>query len=580
MSVLSDFHRSDLSPLVDQGRHHGHQFRARGMNSEWSRRENNGKILANGRSSSSSSTSGEEINMMQLSTLGQNRLPAPSIHYHQHDLNDRKQLELMERTGYEIVQRNGQRIYGGPPPNWQGPPPCKGTEIFVGKIPREMFEWELVPIFEMCGYIYELRLMMDFSGSNRGYLFVRYSKCEEASRALKELNNFEIRPGKFIGVIPSVDNRKLWISGLPKNRSADEIRDEMSKLTDGVTAVSIYYSYTDKTKTRGYAFVEYLTHRHAALARRKLVPGRNFLFDQEIERVDWAEPEHEVDPDIMARVKVLFIRNLTMDTTQDEILATFEAVSDGQVDRVKKAKDYAFVHFTTREAAEKAYEATKNKLVLDDCRVEVTWSKPIDRQAHNERKQLAKAMTSGNRGGLMDHHGAIPLPVTANSMYPHHGAISLPVTANSMYPPQPLLTATMAAQMNRNFSIGNQSMMLQAPRRRDGAPEIRGYATPDTIPQAIDSETKLPMYNDGIIQNDDYAKMMLKNNQHFISDFAALSLGSAYNGVIPPPGAPISPPPNGAADHAFFGAGSGNMRMMAPPSMPPVQHPLYYYGRF
>ena len=27
-----------------------------------------------------------------------------------------------------------------------------------------------------------------------------------------------------------------------------------------------------------------------------------------------------------------------MDTTQDEILATFEAASDGQVDRVKKAK--------------------------------------------------------------------------------------------------------------------------------------------------------------------------------------------------------------------------------------------------
>jgi len=538
------------------------------MNSEWSRRENNGKILANGRSSSSSSTSGEEMNMIQLSTLGQNRLPAPSIHYHAHDLNDRKQLELMERTGYEIVQRNGQRIYGGPPPNWQGPPPCKGTEIFVGKIPREMFEWELVPIFEMCGFIYELRLMMDFSGSNRGYLFVRYSKREEASRALKELNNFEIRPGKFIGVIPSVDNRKLWISGLPKNRSADEIRDEMSKLTDGVTAVSIYYSYTDKTKTRGYAFVEYLTHRHAALARRKLVPGRNFLFDQEIERVDWAEPEHEVDPDIMARVKVLFIRNLTMDTTQDEILATFEAASDGQVDRVKKAKDYAFVHFTTREAAEKAYEATKDKLVLDDCRVEVTWSKPIDRQAHNERKQLAKALTSGNgnRGGLMgDHHGSIPLPVTANSMYP----------------PQPLLTATMAAQMNRNFSIGNQSMMLQAPRLRD-APEIRGYSTPgtqDTSSPPIDFG-KLATYN-GIVQNDqDYAKMMLKNNQHFISDFAALSLGSAYNGVIPPPGAPISPPPNGAADHAFFGAGSGNMRMMAPPSMPPVQHPLYYYGRF
>ena len=29
----------------------------------------------------------------------------------------------------------------------------------------------------------------------------------------------------------------------------------------------------DKSKTRGYAFIEYQSHRAAALARRKLVPG-------------------------------------------------------------------------------------------------------------------------------------------------------------------------------------------------------------------------------------------------------------------------------------------------------------------
>jgi hypothetical protein len=53
--------------------------------------------------------SGEEMNMIQsgiqLSSLGQNRDPMPATK--NHDLNDRKQLELMERTGYEIVQRNG-----------------------------------------------------------------------------------------------------------------------------------------------------------------------------------------------------------------------------------------------------------------------------------------------------------------------------------------------------------------------------------------------------------------------------------------------------------------------------------------
>ena len=34
----------------------------------------------------------------------------------------------------------------GPPPGWFGPPPSKGSEIFVGKLPRDVFEEELVPV--------------------------------------------------------------------------------------------------------------------------------------------------------------------------------------------------------------------------------------------------------------------------------------------------------------------------------------------------------------------------------------------------------------------------------------------------
>ena len=37
--------------------------------------------------------------------------------------------------------------------------------------------------------------MMDFSGLNRGYLFVRYTNAQDAKRAVKELNNFQIRFG-------------------------------------------------------------------------------------------------------------------------------------------------------------------------------------------------------------------------------------------------------------------------------------------------------------------------------------------------------------------------------------------------
>lgn len=62
------------------------------------------------------------------------------------------------------------------PADWEGPPPPRGCEVFVGKIPRDMYEDELVPLFDKAGKIYEFRLMMEFSGANRGYAFVTYTK--------------------------------------------------------------------------------------------------------------------------------------------------------------------------------------------------------------------------------------------------------------------------------------------------------------------------------------------------------------------------------------------------------------------
>lgn len=67
--------------------------------------------------------------------------------------------------------------------------------MFVGRIPRDCFEPELVPIFEQAGQIYELRLMMDFSGTNRGYCFVNYFTKYQAQLAIQILNNYEIRRG-------------------------------------------------------------------------------------------------------------------------------------------------------------------------------------------------------------------------------------------------------------------------------------------------------------------------------------------------------------------------------------------------
>ncbi|VEL11142.1 unnamed protein product [Protopolystoma xenopodis] len=208
--------------------------------------------------------------------------------------------KLVERTNYQIVQQNGQRCYG-PPPGWTLAAPQRGCEVFVGKIPRDCYEDELIPVFERIGPIYMFRLMMDFNGANRGFGFCVYTSREDTKRAVSELNNYEIRKGKTIGVCLSVDNCRLFVGGIPKNKTRDEILSEMRRVTDGVRDVISYPSVNDKTKNRGFAFVEYDSHRAAAMARRKLLPGHIQLWGQQI-AVDWAEPEREVNEDIMSKV--------------------------------------------------------------------------------------------------------------------------------------------------------------------------------------------------------------------------------------------------------------------------------------
>ncbi|XP_025896443.1 APOBEC1 complementation factor isoform X3 [Nothoprocta perdicaria] len=301
---------------------------------------------------------------------------------------------LIQRTGYNLIQENGQRKYGGPPPGWDGPPPERGCEIFIGKLPRDLFEDELIPLCEKIGKIYEMRMMMDFNGNNRGYAFVTFSNKQEAKNAIKQLNNYEIRNGRLLGVCASVDNCRLFVGGIPKTKKREEILAEMKKVTDGVVDVIVYPSAADKTKNRGFAFVEYESHRAAAMARRKLLPGRIQLWGHPI-AVDWAEPEVEVDEDTMSSVKILYVRNLMLSTTEETIEKEFNNIKQGAVERVKKIRDYAFVHFHKREDAVEAMKALNGK-VLDGSPIEVTLAKPVDKDSY-----IRYTRGTGGRGTML-----------------------------------------------------------------------------------------------------------------------------------------------------------------------------------
>lgn len=65
--------------------------------------------------------------------------------------------------------------------------------------------------------------------------------------------------------------------------------------------------------------------------------------------VDWADPQEEPDESTMSKVKVLYVRNLTQEISEEKLKESFEQY--GKVERVKKIKDYAFVHFEDRDHA-------------------------------------------------------------------------------------------------------------------------------------------------------------------------------------------------------------------------------------
>ena len=92
-------------------------------------------------------------------------------------------LELVTKTEYEIVQENGQRRLTAPELTFEERERIKGAEVFLGRLPRDCYEDELMPILEIPGRLLELRLMLDFSGLTRGYAFALYPDSKTARRA-------------------------------------------------------------------------------------------------------------------------------------------------------------------------------------------------------------------------------------------------------------------------------------------------------------------------------------------------------------------------------------------------------------
>ncbi|CAO2593771.1 Dead end protein homolog 1, partial [Lemmus lemmus] len=178
----------------------------------------------------------------------------------------------VRETGIRLVQVNGQRKYGGPPPGWVGSPPPSGSEVFIGRLPQDVYEHQLIPLFQRVGRLYEFRLMMTFSGLNRGFAYARYSSRRGAQAAIATLHNHQLRPSCQLLVCRSTEKCELTVDGLPPSLNRRTLLLALQPLGPSLQETLLLPS--PGSAPSQIALLKFSTHRAAAMAKKALVEGR------------------------------------------------------------------------------------------------------------------------------------------------------------------------------------------------------------------------------------------------------------------------------------------------------------------
>ncbi|KAL5675338.1 hypothetical protein ACJX0J_011469, partial [Zea mays] len=283
----------------------------------------------------------------------------------------------------------------------------KEFEIFVGGLDKDATENDLMKVFGEVGEITEVRLMMNpVTKKNKGFAFLRYATVEQARRAVSELKNPLVR-GKQCGVAPSHDNDTLFVGNICKTWTKEHLKDKLKSYgVESFDDLLLAEDTNNPGMNRGYALLEFSTRPEAMDAFRTL-QKRDVVFGVDRSaKVSFADSYPQVDDEIMAQVRTVFLDGLPPSWDEDRVkkyLKKYGAIEKVELARnmpAAKRKDFGFVTFDTHDNAVACTEGMSNSEIGEGehkAKVRARLSRPLQRPPR---------MKHGLRGNFRVGHGA------------------------------------------------------------------------------------------------------------------------------------------------------------------------------
>lgn len=274
------------------------------------------------------------------------------------------------------------------------------STVFVGRISRST---EMTTLFNLfAAPSAHIRLPVRALVPSRAtYLFIEFETPDAAATAVDLLNGFALDGSRLV-VHPAASLKKLFIGNIARDCPASLIHDAIAQSEPGLTSVELFEDADMPMPARsagggvllhrGFCFLEFSDHASAHRVLGLLLEHGSRIIPSSAEggeiKADWAEPLHEVAESVMAQVKILYVSNLPPlpDANEAALAAMFTAAAAGPdahssgvaptiIERVKRMKNFAFVHFWQRRDAETAMTALSNAVIAGHA-IKVQWSKP------------------------------------------------------------------------------------------------------------------------------------------------------------------------------------------------------------